>query len=105
MPHCEYCGKPMPAGGNFCASCGRLSRPVEEQPTAAFRTAQVESVVGMSLFAGDAAGAVYAGFWRRALAYLLDQLVLFAGLAAILFFIGLAYGVSIAFLGSKDMND
>ncbi len=104
MPHCPYCGQPMPAGSHFCGSCGRLSSPVDDAASPGFPQPTLASPGGVSLFPGDAAGPVYAGFWLRAVAYLLDQIVLSAALFLVLFIFGVALAIGLSVAGSKPFE-
>ena len=86
---CTQCGAPNNEGDHYCARCGHaLNRPAEGPPASQGKTV-----------AGDAAaGALYAGFWRRVGAYLIDYLVLTAAALVVAF----AFGVVLAFAGSTD---
>jgi uncharacterized RDD family membrane protein YckC/Tfp pilus assembly major pilin PilA len=95
--YCPKCGTKIHAASQFCASCGtRLSDlgvvPAGEvaseatPPTDAHRAAPAAVATGG---AGAAAVNVYAGFWRRLAAYLVDWVVLMVAMVVV----GMVLGV------------
>ncbi|MFZ0638589.1 MAG: RDD family protein [Candidatus Acidiferrales bacterium] len=76
---CSGCGRAVPAGAAFCPQCGRPAIAAAAPPTgvtappAYFPPAPVYAVTP---------GLVYAGFWLRFVAYIIDSLILgvFVGL-------------------------
>lgn len=59
--HCAHCGIPNPDDAKFCTNCGQELRG---QPAS-----------GGGYSAANA-GPIYAGFWRRFVAYMIDNLIL-----------------------------
>jgi uncharacterized RDD family membrane protein YckC len=70
VPFCQHCGVAHPDDATFCPSCGSWVAPVGDLPAAATTTQ-----------------ARYAGFWARAGAWLIDQLV-----------VGIPYNIATAVL-------
>jgi uncharacterized RDD family membrane protein YckC len=83
--YCRQCGNPVQEGTNFCPQCGasQESSPPLVQKAVAVVPAHAE-------------GVVYAGFWRRVVAMVLDMII--SSLAALIVVVPLAFilGVSIA---------
>ena len=80
--YCSKCGNPVSEGGAFCGACGQ---PVAAMPAApspiiaapAYSAASAAAIPGTSYAPGHAPLlAAYAGFWLRAVAYLLDSIIL-----------------------------
>lgn len=78
---CTQCGVPLPAGANFCGSCGRVVDTHDAAGPVAAATPQAAASA-----AAPARDARYAGFWRRVAASVLDSFIL-AALNLVLMFI------------------
>jgi len=64
---CPQCGQPAPQGAAFCPACGsQLAPPVDAEPP--------DEIAGPVHAPAGTLG--YAGFWRRAVAFLIDSIVL-----------------------------
>src|SRR5437868_764070 len=79
---CENCGTELPEGASFCARCGTpvsVARigPVHV-PQAAPQAEEVPSRQGSAL---PQLRPTYAGFWLRAVAYLIDTIIVSITLA------------------------
>lgn len=79
---CSKCGNPVTEGGAFCGACGQ---PVSVQPAApapanaapSYAAAPSAAIPAATYAPGHAPLlAPYAGFWLRAVAYLLDSIIL-----------------------------
>jgi uncharacterized RDD family membrane protein YckC len=82
--YCSKCGSAIAAGATFCSLCGQ-----------SMHAAASTLAAGVPL----AAAPVYAGFWLRFLAYLIDALILGVCCTPILMGVGMTMGVG-ASLGS-----
>ena len=69
--HCQNCGKRNPDGVAFCAHCGTGLAPADA-PRAAPAAASDQAAAPNAAAAAD----IYAGFWRRVAATLIDNLLL-----------------------------
>jgi uncharacterized RDD family membrane protein YckC len=79
---CENCGKEIPDGASFCARCGSPVSvaqigPVYVPPA----PPPAEEIPGPQQFALPQVRPAYAGFWLRAIAYLLDSVIVSVALA------------------------
>jgi uncharacterized RDD family membrane protein YckC len=79
---CQHCGASLAAGAAFCATCGR---PVAAGPAATIAAASPAAA------AYAAPRPVYAGFWLRLVAYIVDALLL-GIIGGTIFFLFLALG-------------
>ena len=71
---CSRCGKPLPEGAAFCASCGSV---ISAGATAAAGTpAGSTGAAAVLVPASAGAPALYAGFWRRLGAFLIDGIII-----------------------------
>lgn len=89
---CWKCGAPLAEGAAFCTQCGEKANPVSVAPTATTIVQTTE----------------YAGFWRRFVAHVLDELLLgFAGF--LLFMLSLAFSIgdiiAISEMEEPDFSD
>src|SRR5882762_7601526 len=80
---CENCGTKIPEGASFCARCGSpLSvaqiGPVYVPPA----PPPAEEIPGPQQLALPQVRPTYAGFWLRAVAYLIDSVIVSIGLAS-----------------------
>lgn len=71
---CQFCGQPLGEGARFCAACGRPPGDA----------------------AASAAQPVYAGFWLRLAAYVIDYIVFLVGVFVAALILGVLLGVIIA---------
>jgi len=96
---CSSCGKLMPDGSAFCPQCGRPSGAAVSSASAGAVAAAVPAVAPPYVPASPAGpvaaapGLVYAGFWLRLVAYLIDALIL--GLCFGTVFVLLAIGAGL----------
>jgi uncharacterized RDD family membrane protein YckC len=113
--YCSKCGAAMGDGAAFCTSCGQAfavaAAPLRAPMMSASVAAPMASgAAAVSAYAGYAAASrvEYAGFWLRAVAYLIDNVVIGIGFILILipliFLTGLR-GVLETFHPNEDMND
>jgi uncharacterized RDD family membrane protein YckC len=73
--HCPKCGVEVADGADFCPSCGER----QNRASAASSESGMAEGSGLNSARGQAPIAVryiYAGFWRRAVAYILDAILL-----------------------------
>lgn len=85
---CEKCGSPLPEGSSFCAQCGRSLTVADLGPVRVPETVTAEEPVSTPQFetlreeASQASQAaprtefIYAGFWLRGAAFLIDTFIL-----------------------------
>jgi uncharacterized RDD family membrane protein YckC len=79
---CTKCGSALTADSAFCPSCGTpLSLPALATPGAAAIT--VPPNVGVAGFSAAPGGVIYAGFWLRFVAYLLDGILMLVALCVV----------------------
>ena len=83
---CAKCGVSLRDGSHFCASCG--TRVAESSPSAGVPSVDAMAVVPV--------GHLYAGFWRRVAAYLVDYGLLLIG--------GILLGVVSGLLGTAEQT-
>jgi uncharacterized RDD family membrane protein YckC len=112
--YCSKCGAAMGDGAAFCTSCGQAFAVAAAPLRAPMMSASVAvpmagGAAAVSANAGYAASRVeYAGFWLRAVAYLIDNVVIGIGFVLILipliFLTGLR-DVLETFHPNEDMND
>jgi uncharacterized RDD family membrane protein YckC len=113
--YCSKCGAAMGDGAAFCTSCGQAFAVAAAPLRAPMVSASVAApmaggAAAVSAYAGYAAASrvEYAGFWLRAVAYLIDNVVIGIGFILILipliFLTGLR-GVLETFHPNEDMND
>lgn len=75
---CPGCGQPILSQANFCSACGKPITAVSSEPVAS-RVDPYQPPKSKRHHAEN----VYAGFWRRLGAYLIDWIILFAAMVAI----------------------
>ena len=68
---CQFCGSPITASSRFCSHCGQSQPSV---PTAAVAAAPAPAFAAPAAYAA-APTVVYAGFWMRFIAVIIDSLV------------------------------
>ena len=74
---CSKCGAAITADSAFCTSCGTpQARPAIASPPAI----SVPPNVGVAGYSGARGQFLYAGFWLRAIAYLLDSIIMGAAI-------------------------
>lgn len=74
---CENCGVELPEGASFCAHCGSPVSVAQIGPVYVPRTAEpAEETPAAKRFAVPQPHPTYAGFWLRALAFLIDIFIL-----------------------------
>ncbi len=79
---CTKCGAAVAADAAFCPSCGTsLMRPALATPVGGM--VNVPPNVGVAGFSVTHGGVIYAGFWLRVVAYLLDKVLIGVGLCAV----------------------
>ena len=93
---CTKCGSALTADSAFCPTCGTaLTRPALATPTpgAMAVTLPVPANVGVAGFSTASGTVIYAGFWLRFVAYLIDNLLMSVGLCLIFIPLALATGL------------
>ena len=74
--HCRRCGYANPAAGAFCGNCGSsLSAEETSSPRSAAAVGPIDAT------AAPTEGVEYAGFWRRAVAWLVDSVILYLSIS------------------------
>lgn len=91
---CSSCGQSVPDAAAFCPQCGRATAVATPAGGATIGTMPAAIAANPSAAATVATGLVYAGFWLRFVAYLIDSIVLlmFFGVAVLILI--LATGLS-----------
>jgi uncharacterized RDD family membrane protein YckC len=75
--NCENCGRELPEGASFCARCGSLVSVAQIGPVYVPQTAPpAEEIPGPQHFTLVQANRNYAGFWLRAVAFMIDRFIL-----------------------------
>jgi uncharacterized RDD family membrane protein YckC len=88
---CTKCGSALTADSAFCPTCGAaLMRPALASPGAV--AVSVPANVGVAGFSAASGGVIYAGFWLRFVAYLIDNLLMSVGLGLIFIPLAIATG-------------
>ena len=105
--YCSRCGASLDEGTAFCGSCGTpvvvivpASAAAAVPAVAAPMPAAVSYAVAPAVFAP---GFPYAGFWLRAVAYLIDGLII--GIVAVPIVIGLAIMMGFSSIVSSGSGD
>jgi uncharacterized RDD family membrane protein YckC len=79
---CENCGTGIPDGASFCARCGTPVSVAQIGPVYVPPAPPLaEEIPGPHQFALAQVRPTYAGFWLRAIAYLLDSVIVSVALA------------------------
>src|SRR5260370_11231449 len=74
---CENCGTELPDGTSFCARCGTPVSVAQIGPVYVPQSPPpAEVVAGPQRFALPRVRPTYAGFWLRAIAFLIDRFIL-----------------------------
>src|SRR6266704_7040147 len=74
---CENCGTEVLDGTSFCARCGTPVSVAQIGPVYVPQSPpRAEEVPGLKRFALPQVRPTYAGFWRRAIAFLIDRFIL-----------------------------
>lgn len=90
---CTNCGATNSDGAQFCTSCGKPLHAVWQSPTSELVSAAAESEE-----------IVYAGFWERFAALIVDSLVVTVGWLALAFVLGIGMGVAGASGNAKALE-
>ncbi|WP_026181493.1 RDD family protein [Thioalkalivibrio sp. ALJ7] len=94
---CTQCGQENPPNAQFCSACGARMGAAPQAPAAA------TSVTGESSGLGTVPDEVrYAGFWYRALALLIDWVLV--TILALVIVMPLAFIMGASMAGSSDMH-
>lgn len=89
---CTKCGSALTAGSAFCPTCGTaLLGPALAIPGAA--AVSVPPNVGVAGFSAARGGVIYAGFWLRFVAYLVDNLLMSVAMGVVFIPLALTTGV------------
>jgi uncharacterized RDD family membrane protein YckC len=90
---CTKCGSALTADSAFCPGCGAaLMRPALATPTPGAVAVSVPANVGVAGFSAASGSVIYAGFWLRFVAYLIDNLLMSVGLGLIFIPLAIATG-------------
>lgn len=108
---CQHCGQQLPEATTYCSSCGK--------PTAA--STPPASAPGLSAGAGLPAGAgtatplpsaattsrqpMYAGFWLRVVASIIDSFVIGAGMLVVLLVFGIVLAGVVTATGKNNLEN
>ncbi|WP_196140116.1 RDD family protein [Aliikangiella sp. G2MR2-5] len=91
--HCANCGSAITPGARFCTNCGTAVSPNNDNSPYSAPAAQNYQSPNM------AAEFIYAGFWKRLIAYIIDAIVIFIITFLIAMF---GLGISLTSFGSSD---
>jgi uncharacterized RDD family membrane protein YckC len=97
--YCSKCGSTIADGSTFCAKCGQ---PTYGAPALATSGAPIAAATAVGPSWLPVSTIVYAGFWLRALAYLVDAIVLGVFIVPILAAAAMMTGVVAAIGGLGD---
>lgn len=86
---CSSCGATTAEGAAFCGACGR---PVGAAAAATSPAAPATGSIGSPAVPVAAGGVMYAGFWLRLVAHLIDGVILTIGFLAVV-------GITVAVVG------
>jgi uncharacterized RDD family membrane protein YckC len=92
--YCTKCGDVVADGAAFCTTCGQAVPPaggIVSRPQASGQVAPYGALAGLR----------YSGFWIRLAAYLIDGLIMSAGIFAIFIPLTVALGLSAAMSGMR----
>jgi uncharacterized RDD family membrane protein YckC len=111
---CSKCGSAMSAGSTFCSTCGQLAvsapalspglEPALAVPAGTF-AAPIQRVATVDVVPSYRFTFVYAGFWLRFVAYLIDALILGICIGPVLIGLALTMGVGAAFTSLPRDSD
>jgi uncharacterized RDD family membrane protein YckC len=90
---CSGCGRAVPDGAAFCPQCGRPAlAPAEPIPGGSVVVPPVQTASPQ--VAAVAPGLVYAGFWLRFVAYIIDSVIVsvFAGIIIVILIFATGFG-------------
>ncbi|MGC1290578.1 MAG: RDD family protein [Candidatus Acidiferrales bacterium] len=99
---CSGCGRAIPEGSAFCSLCGRPS-VAAASPGAPVSVAAPPSYIPPAPVVPVASGLVYAGFWLRFVAYVIDSLILSVVVGLIILILIFTTGLA-AFLRNLPEN-
>jgi uncharacterized RDD family membrane protein YckC len=112
--YCSKCGNAMAAGSTFCSNCGQPAaapamlspalEPALAVPAGSFPVS-VQLPMAVEAVPSYRFTLVYAGFWLRFVAYLIDALILGICLGPILVGLALTMGVGAAFTSLAASRD
>ena len=105
--YCSKCGGAMPDGSAFCSACGQAFTAAAVMPRAPMMNAPAYGAPPVPTSA-TAPRVEYAGFWLRAVAFVIDSVVMGVGIVAVLiplFFLTGLGGVLSRIHPEGDMND
>jgi len=98
---CSKCGANLAADAVFCTSCGTpLARPAPATPGAV----GVPPNVGVAGFSGARGGVIYAGFWLRFVAHMIDGLLVGCIVLAIFLPLAILTGTAAHLHGLEHMR-
>jgi uncharacterized RDD family membrane protein YckC len=103
--YCSKCGSTLVDGSTFCSQCGESTSLAAMAATAATRPAATTSapVFATGGIMRTIATEVYAGFWLRVLAYLIDAIIL--GIFAVPIVIGAAMAMGLGGIFARIPRD
>jgi uncharacterized RDD family membrane protein YckC len=89
---CTKCGSALTAGSAFCPTCGTALLGPALATTGAVAVS-VPPNVGVAGFSAARGGVIYAGFWLRFVAYLVDNLLMSVAMGVVFIPLALTTGV------------
>jgi uncharacterized RDD family membrane protein YckC len=95
MSYCQTCGTSLTSDARFCGRCGNPVTPAPVVTTVTPHLPEAEPSLTPSSYAPDLPAQpllIYAGFWRRLLAILIDGLLIAAVLGSLVGLFSLANG-------------
>jgi uncharacterized RDD family membrane protein YckC len=105
---CQHCGQQLPEATAYCSSCGK---PIADTPPAA---ASPPSTSSLPAGAGTAtpppaaatpAQPMYAGFWLRVVAHIIDSFIIGTGMLVVFLILGIILGVGVAAVGEGNLEN
>src|SRR5579859_5266483 len=88
---CQFCGSQITASSRFCSNCGQSQPSAPAAPAVA--AAPAPAFAAPVAYAAAPTTAVYAGFWMRFIAVIIDSLVVGIVTGPITFIVQIGAGI------------